>query len=108
MLPGRTSMLGARANELIPRNPNYSEELRGPASQIPCGPTQGDQTRDASDRELRVLQSRGCCVAAFYNMIRTHQGRYCFGKTAMQTFLDATPLARDKQIGEATHQTYAA
>ena len=26
----------------------------------------------------------------------------------MQTFLDATPLARDKQIGEPTHQTYGA
>jgi transposase InsO family protein len=43
-----------------------------------------------------------------YNQVRTHQGRYCFGKTPMQTFLDATPLARDKQIGNATHQTYAA
>jgi transposase InsO family protein len=43
-----------------------------------------------------------------YNQARTHQGRYCFGKTPMQTFLDATPLARDKQIGEPTHQTYAA
>ena len=27
-----------------------------------------------------------------YNQARTHQGRYCFGKTPMQTFLDATPL----------------
>jgi transposase InsO family protein len=43
-----------------------------------------------------------------YNQVRTHQGRYCFGKTPMQTFLDATPLARDKQIGRASHQTYAA
>jgi hypothetical protein len=43
-----------------------------------------------------------------YNQARTHQGRDCFGKTPMQTFLDAIPLARDKQIGEATHQTYAA
>ena len=43
-----------------------------------------------------------------YNQVRTHQGRYCFGKTPMQTFLDATPLARDKQIGGATPQTYAA
>jgi len=43
-----------------------------------------------------------------HNQVRTHQGRYCFGKTPMQTFLDATPLARDKQIGGATPQTYAA
>lgn len=43
-----------------------------------------------------------------YNQARTHQGRYCFGKTPMQTFLDATPLARDKQIGEPTHEANAA
>ena len=34
-----------------------------------------------------------------YNEVRTHQGRYCYGKTPMQTFLDAVPAARDKQIG---------
>ena len=27
-----------------------------------------------------------------YNEERPHQGRWCFGKTPMQTFLDATPL----------------
>lgn len=37
-----------------------------------------------------------------YNEARTHQGRWCFGKTPMQTFLDSRPLAREKQqIGEA-------
>ena len=37
-----------------------------------------------------------------YNEARTHQGRWCFGKTPMQTFLDSKPLAREKQkIGEA-------
>jgi hypothetical protein len=34
-----------------------------------------------------------------YNQARPHQGRYCFGKTPMQTFLDAANIARDKQIG---------
>lgn len=39
---------------------------------------------------------------AEYNEVRTHQGRWCFGKTPMQTFLDSAPLAREKQrIGEA-------
>src|SRR4051812_38283316 len=33
-----------------------------------------------------------------YNENRPHQGRWCFGKTPMQTFLDATPLAREKLI----------
>jgi Integrase core domain len=31
-----------------------------------------------------------------YNYRRPHQGRWCFGKTPMQTFLDAIPLAREK------------
>lgn len=35
-----------------------------------------------------------------YNEVRTHQGRYCYGKTPMQTFLDAAPAAREKQIGD--------
>ena len=33
-----------------------------------------------------------------YNEERSHQGRWCFGKTPMQTFLDATPLAKEKMI----------
>jgi hypothetical protein len=31
-----------------------------------------------------------------YNQCRLHQGRWCFGKTPMQTFLDAPPLAKEK------------
>ena len=31
-----------------------------------------------------------------YNVVRSHQGRWCFGKTPMQTFLDALPLAKEK------------
>jgi len=34
---------------------------------------------------------------AIYNEQRTHQGRWCFGKTPMQTFLDTAALAREKQ-----------
>jgi transposase InsO family protein len=33
-----------------------------------------------------------------YNEDRAHQGRWCFGKTPSQTFLDATPLAKEKMI----------
>jgi transposase InsO family protein len=31
-----------------------------------------------------------------YNERRPHQGRWCFGKTPMQTFVDALPLAKEK------------
>ena len=33
-----------------------------------------------------------------YNQQRPHQGRWCYGKTPMQTFLDTIPLAREKSL----------
>ena len=33
-----------------------------------------------------------------YNEARPHQGRWCFGKTPMQTFLDAIPMTKEKMI----------
>jgi len=42
------------------------------------------------------LQSDLDAWIAEYNERRPHQGRWCFGKTPMQTFLDALPLAKEK------------
>jgi integrase-like protein len=33
-----------------------------------------------------------------YNEQRPHQGRWCYGKTPMQTFLDTLPLAKEKLL----------
>ena len=33
-----------------------------------------------------------------YNELRSHQGKYCFGKTPLQTFLDAIPIAKEKSL----------
>jgi transposase InsO family protein len=33
-----------------------------------------------------------------YNEQRPHQGRWCFGKTPMRTFLDAMPMTKEKMI----------
>ncbi len=33
-----------------------------------------------------------------FNEARPHQGKWCFGKTPLQTFLDALPIAREKSI----------
>ena len=33
-----------------------------------------------------------------YNEERPHQGRWCYGKTPMQTFIDSIPLAQEKMI----------
>ena len=34
-----------------------------------------------------------------YNDKRPHSGKYCYGKTPMQTFIDAIPMTREKMIG---------
>lgn len=33
-----------------------------------------------------------------YNEERVHSGKYCFGKTPMQTFLDSMPLVKEKML----------
>jgi transposase InsO family protein len=33
-----------------------------------------------------------------YNEARPHQGRWCYGKTPMQTFVDSVPLAKEKLL----------
>jgi len=45
-----------------------------------------------------------------YNEQRTHQGRWCYGKTPMQTFLDSLPVAKEKMIRstQANEQNVAA
>ena len=44
-----------------------------------------------------------------FNEARPHQGKWCFGKTPMQTFLDTLPLAREKslQVAAANQPTAA-
>jgi transposase InsO family protein len=36
-----------------------------------------------------------------YNQVRSHQGRWCYGKTPMQTFLDTLTIAKEKSIRAA-------
>ena len=33
-----------------------------------------------------------------YNEARPHKGRWCYGKTPIQTFLDSVPLAKEKML----------
>jgi transposase InsO family protein len=37
----------------------------------------------------------------YYNQERTHSGRYCYGKTPMETFKESLILARQKMIGQS-------
>lgn len=35
-----------------------------------------------------------------YNQDRTHTGKYCYGRTPMQTWLESLPLAKEKMLSE--------
>jgi len=47
--------------------------------------------------QLNALQADLDEWMLIYNEQRTHQGRWCFGKTPMQTFLDSAAAAPEKQ-----------
>ena len=49
---------------------------------------------------LEVLQTHLDEWMQHYNFERPHSGRYCFGKTPMQTFLESLNLAKEKQLDE--------
>jgi len=38
----------------------------------------------------------------YYNQERAHSGKYCYGKTPMETFKESLILARQKMIGQST------
>ena len=40
-----------------------------------------------------------------YNAERTHSGEYCYGKTPLQTFIEAAPLAHSKQLDRMHHSS---
>jgi len=44
-------------------------------------------------------------VVSYYNEERTHSGKYCFGKTPMETFIDSLPLAREKKPDDSLQAT---
>jgi hypothetical protein len=49
-------------------------------------------------RTLDELQADPDSWLKLYNEERPHQGRWCYGKTPMQTFIGSIPLAKEKMI----------
>lgn len=43
----------------------------------------------------------------YYNWERPHSGRYCYGKTPIQTFIDSIHLAQEKQVDEHVEKSDA-
>lgn len=78
------------------------------------------QTNGICERFHRTIQEEFYCVAfrkkiyesleqlqtdldywiQAYNQDRTHTGKYCYGRTPMQTFLESLPLAKEKMLSE--------
>ena len=52
-------------------------------------------------RSINELQADLDLWIQQYNTERPHQGRWCFGKTPMQTFLDTVPIAKEKLLQAA-------
>jgi transposase InsO family protein len=50
---------------------------------------------------IEALQADLDAWIRHYNTERTHQGRWCYGKTPMQTFVDMLPLAKEKLLQAA-------
>jgi transposase InsO family protein len=49
-------------------------------------------------RTVEELQTDLDSWIAEYNAQRPHQGRWCYGKTPMQTLVDSVPLAKEKML----------
>ena len=56
-------------------------------------------------KSLDQLQSDLDEWMQYYNNERPHSGRYCFGKTPMQTFNDSIALAREKKLDNVSLET---
>lgn len=54
---------------------------------------------------LEELQTDVDSWITYYNEQRPHSGRYCYGKTPMETFSDSIPLAKEKNASELFGQS---
>ena len=49
-------------------------------------------------RTIEEMQTDLDIWLTYYNRERTPQGRWCYGKTPIQTFIDSLPIAKEKQL----------
>ena len=78
------------------------------ASTRPCSTIYRVAFRKKLYRTIAELQADLDEWLRQYNEVRTHQGRWCYGKTPMQTFLDTLPMAREKLIDQHRQPVTAA
>src|SRR5262249_46494795 len=110
-------VLTDRGSELIPNGASTSSISRSRTS-ITRAPGPRARRRTASVNAFTRPRSTNSIVSRFAKGVsfnrqtaagsgrvdqriqeaRPHQGRWCFGKTPMQTFLDAMPMTKEKTI----------
>ena len=56
-------------------------------------------------RTMEEIQADVDAWVESYNAERTHSGKYCYGKTPLQTFIESAPLAHDKQLDRVGHSS---
>jgi hypothetical protein len=49
-------------------------------------------------RSIEELQADLDAWVRDYNTLRTHQGRWCYGKTPIKTFVDTLPVAKERLL----------
>lgn len=55
---------------------------------------------------LEVLQQDLDQWLEYYNERRPHSGRYCYGKTPMEPFVESLPLAKQKMLDQTSSVFY--
>ncbi len=78
--------------------PDRLEALRGRIEQTMLNEFYRVAFRKKLYATLEELQADLDAWLTEYNEVRPHQGRWCYGKTPMQTFLDSVPLAKEKLL----------
>ena len=59
----------------------------------------GREGRDYWEAQLSEYWDSGLTIQEYSELKeRPHIGKYCYGKTPMQTFLDSLPLAKEKML----------
>lgn len=77
----------------------------GSETSKPLTPAQRAEAQAMKDKACNTVQ-RLTAAGGFTKIEaeRTHSGKYCYGKTPMQTFLDAKPLADAKDDREGVQR----
>ena len=54
---------------------------------------------------IPIMELNGKSRLNEYNQSRPHSGKYCFGKTPMQLFLDSVSLTKEKTLNQTLQTT---